>query len=72
MLEFTEIITLSNLTEDSELNQLIPTQTQNIKIENFFNFKKDKIDYTILRYFNVAGADKEKIWTYCKVIYKSN
>ena len=32
------------------------------KIENFLIeiSKKDKVDYTILRYFNVAGADKNK------------
>jgi len=50
----------SNLTEDSELKPINPYAESKYKIENFLIeiSKKDKVDYTILRYFNVAGADK--------------
>ena len=50
----------SNLTEESELKPINPYAESKYKIENFLIeiSKKDKVDYTILRYFNVAGADK--------------
>ncbi len=50
----------NNLTEDSELKPINPYADSKYKIENFLIeiSKKDKVDYTILRYFNVAGADK--------------
>ena len=50
----------SNLIEESELKPINPYAESKYKIENFLISKKDKIDYTILRYFNVAGADKGK------------
>ena len=50
----------SNLTEESELKPINPYANTKYQIENFLISKKDKIDYTILRYFNVAGADKGK------------
>ena len=50
----------SNLTEESELKPINPYANTKYQIENFLISKKDKIDYTILRYFNVAGADKDK------------
>ena len=49
----------SNLTEESELKPINPYADSKYQIENFLISKKDKIDYTILRYFNVAGADKD-------------
>ena len=49
-----------NLIEESELKPINPYAKSKYKIENFLISKKDKIDYTILRYFNVAGADKSK------------
>ena len=48
----------SNLTEESELKPINPYADSKYQIENFLISKKGKIDYTILRYFNVAGADK--------------
>ena len=48
----------SNLTEDSELRPINPYADSKYQIENFLISKKDKVDYSILRYFNVAGADK--------------
>ena len=50
----------SNLTEESELKPINPYANTKYQIENFLISKKDKIDYIILRYFNVAGADKDK------------
>ena len=50
----------NNLIEESELKPINPYAESKYKIENFLISKKDKIDYTILRYFNVAGADKGK------------
>ena len=52
----------NNLTEDSELKPINPYAESKYKIENYLIeiSKKDKVDYTILRYFNVAGADKSK------------
>ena len=48
----------SNLTEESELKPINPYADSKYQIENFLISQKGKIDYTILRYFNVAGADK--------------
>ena len=50
----------NNLIEESELKPINPYAESKYKIENFLISKKDKIDYTILRYFNVAGADRGK------------
>ena len=50
----------NNLTEESELKPINPYANTKYQTENFLISKKDKIDYTILRYFNVAGADKDK------------
>ena len=50
----------NNLTEESELKPINPYANTKYQIENFLISKKDTIDYTILRYFNVAGADKDK------------
>ena len=50
----------SNLTEESELKPINPYANTKYQIENFLISKKDKINYIILRYFNVAGADKDK------------
>tara|TARA_B100000214_G_C23894796_1_gene593546 strand:- start:157 stop:1128 length:972 start_codon:yes stop_codon:yes gene_type:complete len=49
-----------NLTEDSELKPINPYANSKYKIENLLIeiSKKEKLNYTILRYFNVAGADK--------------
>tara|TARA_B100001540_G_scaffold96813_1_gene87186 strand:- start:99 stop:1073 length:975 start_codon:yes stop_codon:yes gene_type:complete len=50
----------NSLTEDSELKPINPYADSKYQIENFLIeiSKKDKVDYIILRYFNVAGADK--------------
>ena len=50
----------SNLTEDSELKPINPYAESKYKIENFLIeiSKKDKVDYTILRYFNAIGAPR--------------
>ena len=49
------------VSEDDELNPLNPYALSKLKIENFLieKSKKLQIKYTILRYFNVAGADEK-------------
>ena len=48
--------------ENDKLNPLNPYALSKLKIEKFLNKKSKElgIKYTILRYFNVAGADKER------------
>ncbi len=48
--------------ETDNLNPMNPYAESKLKIENFLieNSKSQKVHYTILRYFNVAGADKKK------------
>ena len=49
------------VSEDDPLNPLNPYAASKLKFENFLieESKKDKINYVILRYFNVAGADEK-------------
>ena len=52
----------TNIKESENLLPLNPYAESKLKIEKFLieNSKKEGISYKILRYFNVAGADKEK------------
>ena len=52
---------IDKVSEDSELKPLNPYALSKLKVENFIinESKKNKINYVILRYFNVAGADKK-------------
>lgn len=45
--------------EKDKLKPISPYSKSKLKLENFLNKKKNKIDCIILRYFNVAGADKK-------------
>tara|TARA_B100000787_G_C16187177_1_gene295354 strand:- start:1311 stop:2297 length:987 start_codon:yes stop_codon:yes gene_type:complete len=49
------------VSENDPLNPLNPYAISKLKFENFLikESKKSKIDYIILRYFNVAGADEK-------------
>jgi len=51
----------SNVKEDSKLNPLNPYSVSKLKFENFLidESKKNDLNYIILRYFNVAGADEK-------------
>jgi UDP-glucose 4-epimerase len=50
-----------NVEENDELNPLNPYARSKLNLENYLINKKKqkKINYVILRYFNVAGADKK-------------
>jgi UDP-glucose 4-epimerase len=51
----------NNVSEDDPINPLNPYAISKLKFENFLveESNKDKINYIILRYFNVAGADEK-------------
>ena len=51
---------IDKVSEEGELKPLNPYALSKLKVENFIinESKKNKINYVILRYFNVAGADK--------------
>ena len=51
----------SNVTEESQLEPLNPYAETKLKLENYLidKSKKNGINYIILRYFNVAGADEK-------------
>ena len=51
----------NNLSEKSALKPINPYSRSKLKLENYLikKSKKDKVKYIILRYFNVAGADKK-------------
>tara|TARA_Y100000389_G_C17459460_1_gene520597 strand:+ start:676 stop:1662 length:987 start_codon:yes stop_codon:yes gene_type:complete len=53
--------TKKRVTEDDPLNALNPYAKSKLSFENFLieESKKGKINYIILRYFNVAGADEK-------------
>ena len=50
-----------NVAEDDPINPLNPYAKSKLNFENFLieESKKEKINYIILRYFNVAGADEK-------------
>jgi UDP-glucose 4-epimerase len=46
------------VSENQKINNLIPYALSKYKVEQFFkNYTKKKIDYIILRYFNVVGTE---------------
>ena len=51
----------NNVSEDDPINPLNPYAMSKLKFENFLveESNKGKINYIILRYFNVAGADEK-------------
>jgi UDP-glucose 4-epimerase len=51
----------NNVSETDDLNPLNPYAETKLKLENYIinKSKSDDISYIILRYFNVAGADKK-------------
>jgi UDP-glucose 4-epimerase len=51
----------NNVSENDDLNPLNPYAETKLKLENYIinKSKSDDISYIILRYFNVAGADKK-------------
>jgi len=51
----------NNVSEDDPINPLNPYAISKLKFENFLveESNKGKINYIILRYFNVAGADEK-------------
>jgi len=55
-------INSKNIRETDNLKPINPYALSKYKIENFLieSSKKQNIHYTILRYFNVAGADRKK------------
>ena len=52
---------VSNVREDNKLNPLNPYSASKLKFENFLidESKNNDLNYIILRYFNVAGADEK-------------
>ncbi len=48
-----------NVNEKDSLLPMSPYPKSKLKLENFLKIKKKKISCVILRYFNVAGADKK-------------
>ena len=50
-------INSNSITEEQQLNALNPYGESKIKTENYLIKNKNRFNYIILRYFNVAGAD---------------